>query len=182
MWKKLADEVSPISRFLDYRKIESGRIRFPLSNEPPDCFLWIPPNKEPLTIEVTIAQGKERYFLKKELVQTGEGRGFVGVGDDQDNQQFKDAVDKERQMYESSQALIAIRDGILRCLSHKKVQSPMDILIIEAPLNILPFEYWDMIKIELREAAANLSFREIHVIGNKDDGPRGFAIKMTATT
>ncbi|MBI1216784.1 MAG: hypothetical protein GC185_13330 [Alphaproteobacteria bacterium] len=39
-WKKLRDEVSPVSRYLHFRGIDNGRVRFPLSDLPPDCVFW----------------------------------------------------------------------------------------------------------------------------------------------
>jgi hypothetical protein len=81
-WKKLADEVAPVSRFLWFQGVESGRIRFPLDNHPPDCWLWREGGDNPDQIEVTVAQARERYHLANELVNTGQGRGFIGISDD----------------------------------------------------------------------------------------------------
>jgi hypothetical protein len=39
-WKKLADEVVPVSRFLRLKGVKTGRIRFPLDHNPPDSWFW----------------------------------------------------------------------------------------------------------------------------------------------
>lgn len=152
-WKKLADEVTPVSRFLQFRGVDSGRIRFPLDNHPPDCWLWKANGGEPLGMEVTIAQATERHHLKKELVDKGRGRGFIGVSDDAPRVDFNRAMSKQRVMYTTDHALSAIRDGILRCLSRKNKPKYTGFnLLIEAPLRSLPQERWEAIMIDLRTA------------------------------
>lgn len=177
-WKKLADEVTPVSRFLRFYNIESGQIRFPLDNHPPDCWLWKDGGKNPVGIEVTIAQATERYHLAKELVDTGRGRGFIGVLDDAPRVDFDRAMSRQRVMYSTDQALSAIRGGILRCLSRKdKPKFAGFYLLIQAPLRSLPRERWEAIKGDLCEAAAKLPFRDVYVIGNVNESPWGFQIK-----
>src|SRR4051812_949171 len=70
-WKKLADEVTPVSRLLRFNGVDYGRVRFPLDNKAPDCWFWPSDSKERIGIEVTIAQGKERFYLASELVDKG---------------------------------------------------------------------------------------------------------------
>jgi len=178
LWKELADEVTPVSRFLRFHSIESGQIRFPLDNHPPDCWLWKDGETDPVGIEVTIAQAAERYRLAKELVDTGRGRGFIGVSDDAPRADFDCAMARQRVMYSTGQALSAIRHGILRCLSRKdKPKFAGFILLIQAPLVSLPRERWEAITGELCAAALSLPFREVHVIGNAGERPWGFQIK-----
>ncbi len=177
-WKKLADEVTPVSRFLRFYGVESGQIRFPLDSHPPDCWLWKDGGNDPVGIEVTIAQATERYHLAKELVDTGQGRGFIGVSDDAPRVDFDRAMSRQRVMYPTGQALSAIRGGILRCLSRKdKPKFAGFDLLIQAPLRSLPRERWEAIKGDLCAAAAMLPFREVYVIGNADERPWGFQIK-----
>jgi hypothetical protein len=177
-WKKLADEITPISRFLRFRNIRLGQVRFPLDNDPPDAWFW--PNRKavPVGIEVTIAQGTERFHLATELVRKGASRGFIGLADDAHPAEFESAMAKSRVMYTSDRALSTIGDGILRCLSRKnKPKFSGYTLLIQAPLMSLPRERWNKIKPKLRAAAANLPFSEVHVISNADGAPWGFQIK-----
>lgn len=177
-WKKLADEVTPVSRFLRFRKIHVGRVRFPLNDNPPDAWLWQDDKAKPTGIEVTIAQGRERFHLARELVRKGMGRGFIGLSDDAPSAEFDRAVSRQRIMYTSARALTAIGDGICRCLLEKNKPGYAGYtLLIQAPLRSLPYERWEAIKPELRASAANLPFREVHVIGNAEDAPWGFQLK-----
>jgi hypothetical protein len=177
-WKKLADEITPVSRFLRIRNINSGRIRFPLNDKPPDAWFWESSDSEPTGIEVTIAQGTERFHLAKELVNSGLGRGFIGLPDDAPPAEFKRAMSRQRIMYTNEHALSAIRNGISLCLTRKnRPDYEGCILLIQAPLRSLPYDRWDAIKRDLRAAAASLPFREVHVVGNADAVPWGFQIK-----
>ncbi len=179
-WKKFADEVTPVSRFLRFRGIESGQIQFPLDlgkDKYPDCWLYKDGGDGPVGIEVTIAQARERYHLANELVETGEGRGFIGVSDDAARGDFDRAMSGSRKAYSNDQALSSIRDGICRCLSRKnKPKFAGFVLLIQAPLlDSLPQERWESIKDDLCAAATALPFREIHVIDGMDCW--GFQIK-----
>lgn len=177
-WKKMADEVAPLSRFLRFNGMDSGRVRFPLDNQPPDCWLWHGDSETPVGIEVTVAQGTERFHLAKEVVDIGQGRGFIGISDDASRAAFKRALSTPRVMYSTPQALSAIKCGILRCLSRKNKKEFAGLtLLIQAPMSSLPRERWDAIKIDLREAAAQVPFAEVHVISNADEELWGFQIK-----
>jgi len=177
-WKKLADEVTPVSRFLRFYGVESGRIRFPLDDHAPDAWLWPGNGNDPVRIEVTIAQGTERFHLANELVNICQGRGFIGIPDDASPIAFDCAMSRARVMYSTNQVLSAIRGGILRCLSRKdKPKFARFILVIQAPLLSVPRERWEAIRGELCEAAAALRFAEVHVINNADERPWGFQIK-----
>ena len=116
-WKKLRDEICPVSGFLKYRKIETGQVRFPLDNNTPDC--WLINNGINSGIEVTIERGKERHFRNTELIEAGMGRGFLGIQDDAPREDFEKRISKPRTTYTTDQALQSTKDGILRCLSRK---------------------------------------------------------------
>ncbi len=179
-WKKLSDEVIPASRFLRFLGIESGRIRFPLNDHPPDAWLWQGSGNDRVGIEVTIAQATERFHLAKELVTTGQGRGFIGVSDDAPPTEFDRVLSRPRVMYSTGHALSAVRGGIRRCLSRKnELKFAGFILLIQAPLRSLPHERWDAIRDDLCAAAAPLPFREVYVISNAGQTPWGFQIKSS---
>jgi hypothetical protein len=180
-WKKLADEVLPVSRFLQFRDIKTGRIRFPLDHNPPDSWFWPQSAKDPdkrLGIEVTIAKGTERFHLAKELVEKRRGRGFIGLSDDAPRAAFISAMSKDRVMYTSDQALLSVKRGVLRCLSRKNEQKFSGLLLlIQAHLLPLPRERWEAIRSDLCAAAADCPFAEVYVIGDIDGRYEGFQIK-----
>ena len=177
-WKKLRDEVVPVSRYLKLSEIHKGRVRFPLDNKTPDCWLTTTDDSE-LGIEVTIERGRERYHLATELNETVMGRGFIGIQDDESQTEFDDRMSNPRTMFTADQALEATKKGILRCLSRKddKKYRGVFCLLIQAHLNTLSAERWGPVKPELRKAAISLPFEEVHIIGDVDDRLFGFRIK-----
>ena len=178
-WKKLRDEVSPVSRFLRYAEIAPAQVRFPLNDKAPDCWL-VTSDGSSYGIEVTIARGRERYHTTTEMIENGMGRGFIGIQDDEPQESFTNRMSMPRVAYSSEQALEATKRGILRCLSRKNDYAKYgDIfyLIIETDLNLLPHERWLLINDELSIVAHDLPFREIHVIGNSETTSKGFRIK-----
>ena len=76
-WKKLRDEVSPVSAYLNFKGLE-GNVRFPLDNKVPDAW-FTPDGGAPVGIEVTRALGRTDYELAREMVRDGIGRGFLGL-------------------------------------------------------------------------------------------------------
>jgi hypothetical protein len=177
-WKKLSDEITPVSRFLNYRHISADRIRFPLDDNTPDCWL-LNVCGEDRGIEVTIERGRERYHLAKEANENGVGRGFIGIQDDAAQSEFDNCMSKPRSMYSSEQAFDATKAGILRCLSKKIGHnfSKVFYLVIQAHLTSLSKERWSAIKEELSQKAASLPFKEVYVIGDTGSELQGFQIK-----
>ncbi len=178
VWKKLADEISPVSRFLRYRKLTNGRVQFPLDNQIPDAWIWTDTSETPIGLEVTIAQGKERYFLAKELTEKGIGRGFLGHSDETPNEVFENALERDRAAYSGEHALSVIERGIRLCIKRKSDEKYAGfVLLIEAPLLTLPKHKWPPIEPRLKRAASILAFEEAHVISNASSDPWGFQIK-----
>lgn len=177
-WKKLRDEITPVSRFLQFYEIEADRVRFPLNNNPPDCWLLNDIGND-CGIEVTIERGREQHHLKRELNQTGIGRGFIGLQDDSSEADFANRMSSRRFMFSSEQALESTKAGIIRCLCKKNDPKYANIkyLLIQAHLITLPKERWSAITRELSLVAKNLPFQKIYVIGNADEHPCGFQIK-----
>jgi len=179
IWKKLADEVSPMSRYFRYRNILSGSIRFPLNDAPPDCFYTNTDNTE-IGIEVTITNGKARYHAKQELVDKGTARGFIDLPNDAPQQDFKHRMLKPRTMYPTDSALNTIKNDILLSMRKKNRQVFKDmILVMEASLNSLPRQRWRVMETdtELQNTAMSLPFAEVHVIGNAEITAMGFRLK-----
>jgi len=179
-WKKLRDEITPVSNFLKFDKsIETNRVRFPLDNNTPDCWL-LNDNGDNLGIEVTIERGREQYHLKSEMIKTGMGRGFIGIQDDAPQADFDLRMSEPRTMYATEEALKATKTGILRCLSRKSDHNKYKgvfYLLIQANLSTLRKKRWGAIKEELSQEATNLPFKEVHIIGDADSKPWGFRIK-----
>ncbi len=176
-WKKLRDEVSPVSHFLRFRGVATGRIRFPLNSEAPDCWFWQDGDPDRRGIEVTVALGRAGHHLGLELIEKGIGRGFLGLQDDAPKEAFTTAMARERIMHSSEGLLSTTRDGILRCLTRKnRPKFAGFTLLIQAQLP-LPPERWNAAIVDLRSAAAPLPFDEIHVISARDSEPWGFQIK-----
>jgi len=168
----------PVSHFLKFKDIEIGRIRFPLDNSAPDCWL-LNDHSDDFGIEVTIERGREQYHLMKEMIQTGKGRGFIGIQDDAPQNEFDDRMSNLPTAYTSEKILEATKDGILCCLSKKNdpKYKGVSCLLIEVFLGGLPKERWDTIKQEISREAINLPFQEVHIIGDADTKLWGFQIK-----
>lgn len=177
-WKKLRDEIIPVSRFLLFNNVCVDRVRFPLDNNTPDCWLILD-DGHTRGIEVTIERGRERHHLTKEMNQNSIGRGFIGMQDDSAQSEFNRRMSKPRAMYSSDQALTATKAGIIRCLTRKNdiKYDGIHYLLIEAHLTTLPRGRWAAVTEDLSHEAANLPFQEVHVIGNVDEAPWGFQLK-----
>jgi hypothetical protein len=174
--KKLSDEVIPVLHHIQFTKAK-GELRFSLNDQVPDCWFREDSSSQPQGIEVTVAQGRERQLLGKELNEKGTGRGFLGLPDEAPSEAFSRKLAHPRVMYSTDQALKATTAGIKSCLEKKKKQKYAGLhLLIDAPFRSLPRERWSRVEDELRSAAAAMPFREIHVIGNQDC-PFGFRIK-----
>jgi hypothetical protein len=175
--KKLRDEITPVLSHVKFLGTQ-GEIRFELGDGVPDCWLRDSSTSEPRGLEVTTAQSREQYYLGQELNQKGMGRGFIGLPDDAPLSAFSKNLSRQRIMYSTESALKATSDGIKLCLKKKaKPKYAGFDLLIEAPLHNLPNERWSLILEELRSAAAEMPFRQIHVIGSRDPKLFGFRIK-----
>lgn len=177
-WKKLADEISPVSRFLLWKGYTAGRVSFPLNNEPPDCWLFPVDGSEPEGIEVTIAQARERFHLAKELISKLWGRGFIGVSDDAPQEKFDLAMSRQRTMHSTDHVVSSVSDGILRCISRKNRPAYAGLtVLIQAPLSSLPTDRREMVRDRVIAALEDVPFGKLFVIGNADEPPYGFQLK-----
>lgn len=175
-WKKLRDEVSPISAFLNFNSMQ-GNVRFPLDNNVPDAW-FTPADEAPIGIEVTRALGRTDYELSKELVREGVGPGFLGLQDDAPQADFDHQLQCPRAMHSTPQALDTVSTGILRCLGAKNDAKYAGMwLLVLAPLSILPHERWTAIVSALRKKAASMPFDQVHVFDRRGQQAWGFQIK-----
>jgi hypothetical protein len=106
------DEVMPVARLLMAVGHKYEFVQFQLNNDIPDCFMWREAASVPEGLEVTIAQGRARYFMAKELVQTGQGRGFADLQDDDDVEAFRGAFSRDSDGYTRDEALDSVRRSI----------------------------------------------------------------------
>jgi hypothetical protein len=108
----LRDEVAPVESFLREHADAADRVRFPLNSSVPDCNVW---HREPVlhrTIEVTVAQARERLNKMTELNNTGWGRGFIGITDDRPKSEFVEKMASPREAYSTDQ----VRDTTVTAL------------------------------------------------------------------
>jgi hypothetical protein len=175
--KKLRDEVTPVLHHVKFIKAE-GEIRFEPGDGVPDCWLRNDSSADPQGIEVTVAQSREQHYLGQELNEKGMGRGFLGLPDDAPSQEFTVRLAKPRVMYSTTSALQLFESGVKRCLRKKaKAKYTGFDLLIEAPSYGLQNERWSGIHEDLRSAAREMPFRQIHVIVVRGSEPFGFRIK-----
>jgi hypothetical protein len=175
--KKLRDEVTPVWNHISFVGIK-GEVRFELNDSVPDCWMRRNSNSKPWGVEVTIAQSREQHHLGQELNEKGIGRGFIGLPDDAPSSAFASNLARGRVMYSTESALTTTLNGVTLCLKKKKKAKYAGFdLLIEAPLYYLPQERWNYIQDELQIAAADMPFREIHIIGGRSPEPIGFRIK-----
>ena len=177
-WKKLRDEIVVLSDFFHFRGIHDGRVRFPLNDHPPDAVYWSVDASTPINIEVTIAQGRARYEMAKELVTRGLGRGFVDLQDNAPQSEFDDEFSQSRRMHNTEQALNTVGEAIKICLSKKnRPEFKEFVLVVRAGLSALPHERWSAIFDDLRKDTATTPFGEVWIVGDDDQRRKGFQIK-----
>lgn len=166
-WKKLADEVAPVSAFLA-REGAAGRVRFALNDEPPDAVLYPPDEGAPVAIEVTRVQGRARAELGRDLRGGKPGRGFIDLPEDVSQTAFDEARAKGRVMH--------VRDGIVRAIEASAVERLVkksaprfqdQVLLMLASLGSAPDHDWSGLRKRLAPLAATSPLARVVVM---DDG------------
>jgi hypothetical protein len=104
-----------------------------------------------------------------ELNETGEGRGFLGLTDDQPTKDFKTVMQQEPRMYSTDEAKKTMAHAIELCVNNK-LHSGGDVLLIEAPLNSLQGTRWLELKPELEKLTRVLSISEVFLVGYHNNG------------
>ena len=115
-------------------------------------------------IEVTVAQGNERFNVMTELNQTGIGRGFLGLSDAAPTEHFARKMAQLREAYTEEEIARIMICAVAICAS-KKSKSRGDTLLIEAPLETLPADRWDNLMPSLSKKVKKLAFPEVYVTG-----------------
>ena len=173
--KRLRDEVSPVARFVKQNAAPEDRIAFTLDNTFPDCCI-IHEGGHLREIEVTIAQGRETFFVMTELNEAGTGRGYLGLSDDAPTKEFRSEMAKPRQGYFEEDVVQSIISAVALC-ARKKGTTGGDTLLIEAPLETLAPTQWNSHKLRFSEQVRDLSFTEIYLTGHSDNNDICLRIK-----
>ena len=164
--KKLRDEVCPVARFVKKHAALEDRIWFTLDNNAPDC--RVKHGGDRLRgIEVTVAQGKERFTVMTELNQTGTGRGFIGLSDDAPKEDFDGKKDQPRAAFSTEEIGQSIIRAVAIC-ARKKSKFRGDTLLTEAPLETLPADRWGNFRADLAQQVKELAFAEVYLTGRSD--------------
>ena len=164
--KKLRDEVSPVARFVRKFAAPADRISFALDDKTPDCFVTHGGSRR-RKIEVTVAQGRERFNVMRELNQTGTGRGFLGLSDDAPTDHFKERMNQPRTAYSAEEIGRTLIFALAIC-ARKKSKFTGDTLLIDAPLETLPPNRWDDFWEPLANEVEKLTFDEVYVTGRSN--------------
>lgn len=173
--KKLCDEVLPVARTFRFFNVTEGTVTFPLDNKVPDCW-WHREGKEPVGIEVTVAQGRARHLLARELEEKGTGRGFLGLQDTATSEEAKAAANSKRTMYTTGQAREAMRTALLHCMRQKNDPKYNGmILVIETDMTPIRSVDYESLIPELKECADSTPFSEIYAVGK---GEKLLALKL----
>lgn len=165
--KRLRDEVTPAYPFIRQHAALDDKIQFPLDDGPHDCNIWHREAARRRTIQITVVQGQERFYLMTELNETGCGRGFVGLNDDSSRSAFKKKMEQKREMYSTEQVRMAMVRAFRLC-AEKKRQNQSDTLIISTSMAILPRSRWMEMQSELAKPFSGLSFSEVYVVSDED--------------
>jgi hypothetical protein len=160
--KRLRDELTIGAHFLSLHANANDRVQFPLDSGGTDCN-WYSDRKR--TIEITVVQGRERLNLMTELNETGEGRGFLGLTDDEPTHKFNEKMRQGRHAYSTDEAQQSMIHAIELCAQNKS-RSSCDILLIGAPLGNLQMSRWLEIKNQLAAKVQRLPYSEIFVMGD----------------
>ena len=166
--KKLRDEVTLAVPFIRQHAAANDTIQFPLDSSEHDCNFW---HREPArhrTVQFTVVQGQERFYVTTELNDTGCGRGFLGLTDDNPRRDFKKQMGQEREMYSTEQARTTLIHAFRLC-AEKKRDSQSNTLVIGAPLNVIPLSRWMELQPELAEPFRGLRFCEVYVVSDDDE-------------
>lgn len=175
--KRLRDEVSPVAIFAGRYAAPHDRIQFPLNSGVPDCNVWHQNPAWHRTIETTIIQGRARLNVMTELNETGWGRGFVDLTDDRPTRDFVEVMGQEREAYSTEQVQRTMVHALALCAANKAHSQGHTLLIdVATSMQTLPGERWLEMQCALAQPVKNLSFAEIHLVGQPDG--EDFCLKL----
>lgn len=161
--KRFRDEITPVARFAAKHCADSDWIRLPLDCGPIDCS--ISHGERVRTIQITVAQAKERLILMSELNETGMTSGIIPLNDDQSLDSLREHHARATG-YTAAERLDSVVSAAKLCLG-KKARSVADTLLISVlseATEELDLERWAEIQTRLEEAARDAPFSEVFVV------------------
>lgn len=168
--KRLSDEIVPALRLAEHLGL-SGKMRFPLNNDVPDC--WVEMGDDPERgIEVTIAQARASVELGRELNRRGFGRGYSPLQDDASNSAYVAFHQSERIMFSTEGAIKSTSEAVHRALARKCHQKYTGFdLLVEAPIGSIPLDRWESAIERWKEFADETPFERVYVVGRGIERP-----------
>jgi len=160
--KRLRDEVQPVAHFVAHHAEPSDFVQFPLDTGPIDCTIRHGVDRVRL-VQITVAQAKERFNIMRLLNRIGQSWRFLGVADNEGKDAFEAAMKRGQAMYSTGEAHAIIVRAIGICLQRKQDSRGADTLLIDAPLEYLPAERWQVVLPQLSGLAKGSSFTDVFV-------------------
>lgn len=169
-WKKLADEVMPVAAYLRQTNT-TGRIRFPLNDQPPDAWLLKTKSNAEIGIELTRVLARPKRELAKALPERGVGPGFLCLPDDATTDTYRRAVERGRVTNSRKGIEAAIEASIAERLADKSGSKfKGQTLVLVTPLGSAPDHDWEPLKARLQALAAKTAFDRIFLIDEAKSG------------
>lgn len=167
-WKKLSDEISPVSRYLEAAGIASGTVRFPQDDAPFDAWLTPEAGTVEIGIEVTVAGARQRITLHKYNRGNRLYRANLALPDDSHEHQYEIAATERRILGTRKGLVDNVKSQISTALAKKAGKSGYGsgVLVIDAALSpITDPDPWPSMAEALKSEAANAPFDTVVVIG-----------------
>lgn len=163
-WKKLADEVVPVAAFLRHAG-STGRVRFPLNDQPPDAWVRETGSDVDIGIEVTRVLARSKIETAKSLQSQSVVPGFLGLPDNAPATAYKQAKDRGRILNGRAGVEKAIEASITERLAGKsdpKFQGQR--LLLVTPLGSAPGHDWEPLRERLQPMAAQTAFDQVFLV------------------
>jgi hypothetical protein len=172
--KRLRDEVGPAANFLKSEAASEDQVQFPLDNSSDDC-IWQQDSGRRVTIQITLVQGRERFYLASELNDSGIGRGYLGLADDKSTADFEQKMAQPHRMYSTPEAQKTIIDAVTLC-AEKKSQSSADLLLIVYPNSPFSQRHWSQMKTSISNLVEDMPNSKIVLV--VEDHERDFVLRL----
>ncbi len=178
-WKRLREEVVPVTALLVGRG-RQGRVRFPLSDSPPDAWFQPAGRADWIGVEATGALIRSQRELAKDLPNHVVASGFRALPDQAPQKAFDAARARGRLLHSRRGVERSIAEAVATALerkNHPKYQG--QILLVNAPLEALPAHDWSSSLSLPRDRDPAPPFVQIFVQG---EGARARPVEIYART
>ena len=172
--KRLRDEVAPVVRFARSRAAPRDRIQFPLDSGVADVAVARGGDRH-RRIEVTAMQGTERFFVMRELNQTGWGRGFTGLTDERPKKAFVREMEQGRRMHSTAEIEAAYVRAFEIAADRKRNNMGADTLLIDVPQNVLSLDHWRFMQPTFAAIVSDHLHHEVYLV---DVGSDDFCLQI----